>query len=97
MKVLGPKRIEMIQQKDAEIEKEDKNIQEDQRIADDENEEPVVRERAREKAQESREKKNELVNEREQLRKGLSIRERIEYLGERIKEIFKKYGTVTAI
>ena len=67
MKVLGSKRKEMIQQKDVEIEESDKNIQEDQRIANDENEEPVVRKRAREKVQENTQKKNELVNEREQL------------------------------
>ena len=30
-------------------------------------------------------------------RKGLSARKRLKYLGERINEIFKKYGTAAAI
>ena len=91
MKVLGPKRLELIRQKDAEIEEIDRNIQEDQWVANDENEESAVRERAREKVQENLEKKNELVTERERLNEGLSLRERV-------KEIFKKYGfTVTAV
>ena len=81
----------MLSQNEKEIEEFDKIIQEEQRVANDENEEPFVRERAREKIKEKTEKKNELVKEREQLREQLSLRERV-------KEIFKKYGfTVTAV
>ena len=91
MKTLGPKRTELIQQKDEEIEELDRNIQEDQRVANDENEESAVRGRAREKVQENTVKKNELVKERARLKKGLSRREQV-------KEIFKNHGfTVTAV
>ena len=48
MKILGQKGTELIQQKDEEIEELDRNIQEEQRVANNENEEPFVRERARE-------------------------------------------------
>ena len=91
MKIRGPKRTELIQQKDEDIKELEKTIQENLRIADDENTEPIIRERAREKAQENTAKKSELVKQREHLKKGLSLRERV-------KEIFKKYGfTATAV
>ena len=48
---------ELIQQKGKETNEIEKNIQEDQRVANDENEEPSVRERAREKITENTEKK----------------------------------------
>ena len=82
---------ELFQQKNEEIEELDKTIQDDLRVANDENEETAVRERAREKIRENTEKKTQLVKEREQLMDRLSLRERV-------KEIFKKYGfTVTAV
>ena len=46
---LGPTRTEIIQQKDQEIEEFNKTIEEETRVADDENEDPVVRDRARER------------------------------------------------
>ena len=92
MKVLGSKRTELIQRKDEEIEAVEKTIQEDTRVTNDENEEPSVRERAREKKKtENTERKTHLENEREQLVEKLPLRERI-------KELFKKYGwTLTAV
>ena len=83
--ILGPKRTELIQQKDEEIEELDKTIEEDTRVADDENEDPVVRERSRERITDNTERKDQLVQEREQLEGKLSLREKV-------KRIFKKYG-----
>ena len=51
MKLLGPKRTELIQIADEEIEELEKALEEDTRIANDQNEQPSVRERAREKLQ----------------------------------------------
>ena len=48
-----------------EIEAFDKTIQDEMQVANDETEEPFVRERAREKIRENAEKKNQLVKERE--------------------------------
>ena len=56
METLGPHRSKLIQQKDEEIEEIDKSIQEDTIVVNDENEEPAVRERAREKIRENTEK-----------------------------------------
>ena len=58
LKILGPHRSELIQQKDEEIAEVDKAIQEDTMFANDENEEPTVRERACEKIREKNEQKN---------------------------------------
>ena len=55
--ILGPKGIEIIEQKDQEIE-------EDTKVADDENEESAVRERAREIVTESAEKRPDCTGER---------------------------------
>ena len=91
MKVFGPTRADLIQQKDEKIEELDKTMQEDTRVANYENEEPSVRERAREKITENTERKDQAVQEREKLVKKLPLRERI-------KEFFKKYGwTLTAV
>ena len=61
MKILGPERTELIQQKNEEIEELDKTIQEDTRVANDENEQPSVREHARERITENTEKKDQAV------------------------------------
>ena len=65
MKILGPHRSEVIQQNDEEIQLTDEEIaeiekakQEDTMVANDENEEPAVRERAREKIREKNRRKN---------------------------------------
>ena len=88
METLGPKRTALIQQNNDEIDEIDEldtSVQEDQRIADDENEEPAIREQAREKIQENTERRDELVTNTERLKEGLSLRERL-------KEFFKKNG-----
>ena len=91
MKTIDQERTALIQQKDEEIEEIDQNLRDDQEIVDNENEEPAVRERTREKIKEKTEQRNALLNERERLEEGLSLRERV-------KDIFKKYGfTVAAV
>ena len=79
----------MIAQKDKEISELQKSIQEDKRIANDENEHPSERERARERITEKREQIDALENEREELEESASPRERV-------KDIFKKYGFTVA-
>ena len=74
-KALGQERTVLIQQKNEEIEEIDRNIQEEQEISNNENEESAVRERAREKIQEKIKRRDALVNERERLKQGLSLRE----------------------
>ena len=86
---LGAKRTELIQQKDQEIKELCKTIQEDMRVADDENEQPSVRERARERITENTERRTQLLREGEQLAEKLPLRERI-------KELFKKHGFTLA-
>ena len=86
---LGTEREILIVQKEKEIEELHKSIREDEEIANDENEQPSVRERAREKIAEKLEQIDALENERDELE---------ERLGEKVKNIFKKYGfTVTAV
>ena len=86
---LGTERDTLIVQK--EIEELHKSIREDEEIANDENEQPSVRERAREKIAEKLEQIDALENERDELEERLSLREKV-------KNIFKKYGfTVTAV
>ena len=90
-KTLRPKTTEVIQQNKEKIETINKDKKENQQIADDENEEPAVRERAREKVRESNEEISQLENTNERLREKLPLRERI-------KALFKKYGfTVTTV
>ena len=86
----------LIIEKDKEIEELHKSIREDGKIADGENEEQQVRERARERITEKREQIYALKNERDALE---NEREELgERLRERMKNIFKKYGfTVRAI
>ena len=88
---LGPEREILIAQKEKEIEELQESIREDEEIANNENEQPSVRERAREKIAEKREQIDALENEREELEERLLLREKV-------KNIFKKYGfTVTAV
>ena len=88
---LGPEREILIVQKEKEIEELQESIREDEAIANNENEEDSVRERAREKIAEKREQIDALENEREELEERVSLREKV-------KNIFKKYGfTVAAV
>ena len=89
METLGPDREDWLAQKDKDIEELHKSIQEDEEIANNENEELSVRERAREKIAEKLEQIDALENEREELEERLSLREKV-------KNIFKKYGFTTA-
>ena len=88
---LGQERDTLIAQKEKEIEELQESIREDEEIANNENEQPSVRERAREKIAEKLEQIDALENERDELEERLSLREKV-------KNIFKKYGfTVTAV
>ena len=88
---LGPEREILIAQKEKEIEELQKSIREDEEIANDENEQPSIRERAREKIAEKLEQIDALENERDELEERVSLREKV-------KNIFKKYGfTVAAV
>ncbi|PFX32996.1 hypothetical protein AWC38_SpisGene2096 [Stylophora pistillata] len=88
---LGPEREVLIAQKGKEIEKLQQSIQDDRDIADDENENPAIREQARERIAENKAQIDALENERERLEERLS-------LCERVRNIFKKYGfTVSAV
>ena len=104
-KALGPYKTnpELIQQKDQEIQQKaqqreelNNTIEENRRIADDENEQSSVRSRARQKVAEHIEREahlgqeqNQLVRERDQLEERLPLRERL-------KNLFKKYGFTIA-
>lgn len=71
-KSLGPKRQELIAQKDNNIEELQKSIQEDEQIADYETEDQTIRERERERITEKRQQIDALENEREKnLKKAL--------------------------
>ena len=88
---LGPEREILIAQREKEIEELQKSIREDEEIANDENEQPSIRERAREKIAEKLERIDTLENERDELEERVSLREEV-------KNIFKKYGfTVAAV
>ena len=88
---LGPEREILIVLKEKEIEKLQESIREDEEIANNENEEPSVRERAREKIAEKLEQIDAIENERDEIEERVSLREKV-------KNIFKKYGfTVTAV
>ena len=79
------------QQKDQESEEIKKTIEENRRIADDENEQPSVRDRVREKVREDTERLNQVGREREQLeQERQQIVERLP-LRERLKALFKKH------
>ena len=73
-KILGPTRDELIRQKDQEIQQNaqqqeelNKTIAEDTQIAEDENEQPSVREQARERVAENTQRKAQLGQEQNQL------------------------------
>ena len=97
--ILGPKRAVLIQQKEQEIQQKAqqrkefaKTIEENTKIAENENEQPSVRDQARERVAENTKREaqlgqeqNQLEEEREQLEERLPLRERV-------KNIFKKYG-----
>ena len=88
---LGTEREILIAQKEKEIEKLQESIREDEEIANDENEQPSIRERAQEKIAEKLEQIDALENERDELEERVSLREKV-------KNIFKKYGfTVAAV
>ena len=88
---LGPEREILIAQKEKEIEELQESIREDEEIANNKNEQPSIRERAREKIAEKREQIDALENERDELEERVSLREKV-------KNIFKKYRfTVTAV
>ena len=88
---LGPEREILIVKKKKEIEELHKSIREDEEIANNENEQPSIRERAREKIAEKLEQIDALENERDELEERVSLREKV-------KNIFKKYGfTVAAV
>ena len=70
-KKLGKERETLILEK--EIKEIDKENQDDLEIANNENEEPVVRERAHERIQGRAEQRNALVREKEQLEEGYRI------------------------
>ena len=67
---LGTERDTLIVQKEKEIEELHKSIREDEEIANNENEQPSVRERTREKIAEKLEQINALENERDELEGG---------------------------
>ena len=88
---LGPDREILLVLKEKEIEKLQESIREGEEIANNENEQPSVRERAKEKIAEKLEQIDALENEREELEERVSLREKV-------KNIFKKYGfTVAAV
>ena len=88
---LGQEREILVTLKEKEIEELQESIREDEEIANNENEEPSVRERAREKIAEKLEQIDAIENERDELEERLSLREKV-------KNIFKKYGfTVAAV
>ena len=86
---LGQEREILVTLKEKEIEELQESIREDEEIANNENEEPSVRERAREKIAEKLEQIDAIENERDELEERLSLREKV-------KSIFKKYGFTAA-
>ena len=78
-----------MQQFDQNIEELTKIIEEDTKVADDENENPVVRDGARERITENTERKEQLEQEREQIAERLPLQERL-------KDLFKKHGFTLA-
>ena len=88
-KNLGKTRQELILEKDEDIYDLNKSIRDEEGIVNDENEDPAEKKRAEKRIEEKKRQLFKLENERDAL--ALS-------LGERVKNIFKKYGfTVSAI
>ena len=90
-KGLGPYKTnpELVPRLDQNVEELAKIIEEDTKVADDENENPVVRVRARERITENTERKEQLEREREQIAERLPLRERS-------KDLFKQHGFTIA-
>ena len=86
---LGPRWPEVVHTTDEDLEELAKIIEEDTKIANDENEDPVVRERARERATKSTERQDQLKQEKERILEKVPLRERL-------KELFKKHGFTLA-
>ena len=88
---LGQEREILVALKEKEIEELQESIREDEEIANNENVELSIRERAREKIAEKLEQIDAIENERDELEERVSLREKV-------KNIFKKYGfTVAAV
>ena len=88
---LGQEREILVTLKEKEIEELQESIREDEEIANNENVELSIRERAREKIAEKLEQIDAIENERDELEDRVSLREKV-------KNIFKKYGfTVAAV
>ena len=90
-KTLGPykTKTELVQQLDQNIEEFSKIIEEDTKVAGDENEQPEVRDQARERITENTERRAQAVQERKQIAERLPLRERL-------KDLFKKHGFTIA-
>ena len=96
-------KTELVQQKDREIQQKaqqceelNKTIEEDRRIADDENEQPSVRDRACERVTENTKREAKLGQEQNQLEQEREqIAERLP-LQEQLKDLFKKHGFTLA-
>ena len=93
---LGPYKTnpELVQQLDQNVEELAKVIEEDTKVADDENENPVVRDRARERITENTERKEQLEQERERIAERLPLR--CSLLRKRLKDLFKNHGFTIA-
>ena len=96
---LGPKRTELVQQKEREIQQNaqqreelNKTIEDDTKIAEDENEQPSVRSQASERVRENTQREAQLGQEQNQLEQERDQLEETLPLRERVKNIFKKYG-----
>ena len=104
-KALGPyttnpeliqQKVQEIQQKAQEREELIKTIEEDTKVANDENEQPSVRSRARERVTDNTEREAQLGQEQNQLEQEREqIEERLP-LQERLKNLFKKHGFTIA-
>ena len=73
---LGQEREILVTLKEKEIEELQESIREDEEIANNENEEPSVRERAREKIAEKLEQIDAIENERDELEERVSLRQK---------------------
>ena len=82
---LGPEREILVALKEKEIEELQESIREDEEIANNENEEPSVRERAREKIAEKLEQTDAVENEREELEERLSLREKVKNIFQKVR------------
>ena len=86
---LGPYYTDIIEITDQDIEELAKTIEDDTRVADDENEDPVVRYRARERVTDNTDRKDQLVQKKERILEKVPLRDRL-------KDLFKKHGFTIA-